>query len=195
MRTKYQRAFDHVAASHRLKEEVRNMTKQERRALHRQVPKTLLAAVLVVLLLAGTALAVSTPGIQDWFRQYWQEATGQTKMDKGQAAAVDGLTQSVGSQAAGQERAPRGGRGGDGPRSGAGERNVISGIPGGECRRPGGYGTIPGRRSGGRGVGGHGDGGFRHCRKVKSVDPAPCERRLPAGKALLLLVRMAGGRA
>lgn len=104
MRTKYQRAFDHVAASHRLKEEVRNMTKQERRALHRQVPKTLLAAVLVVLLLAGTALAVSTPGIQDWFRQYWQEATGQTKMDKGQAAAVDGLTQSVGSQAAGQER-------------------------------------------------------------------------------------------
>ena len=33
MRTKYQRAFDHVAASHRLKEEVRNMTKQERRAL------------------------------------------------------------------------------------------------------------------------------------------------------------------
>ncbi len=114
MRTKYQRAFDHVAASDRLKEEVRNMTKQERRTLRRQVPRTLLAAALVVLLLAGTALAVSVPGIQDWFRQYWQEATGQTKMDKGQAAAVDGLTQSVGSQAAGQER----------------EEDVIEELPG-----------------------------------------------------------------
>jgi hypothetical protein len=104
MRTKYQRAFDHVAASDRLKEEVRNMTKQERRTLRRQVPKTLLAAALVALLLAGTALAVNAPGIQDWFRQYWQEATGQTEMDEGQPPPWTGLTQSVGSQAAGQER-------------------------------------------------------------------------------------------
>lgn len=104
MRTKYQRAFDHVAASDRLKEEVRNMTKQEQRALRRQVPRALIAAALVVLLLAGTALAASVPGIQNWFRQYWQEATGEVEMDAAQAAAVDGLTQSVGSQAAGQER-------------------------------------------------------------------------------------------
>lgn len=103
MRTKYQQAFDHVAASDRLKEEVRNMTKQEKRALRRQVPRALIAAALVALLLAGTALAASVPGIQDWFRQYWQEATGQAEMDKAQTAAVDGLTQSVGSQAAGQE--------------------------------------------------------------------------------------------
>lgn len=103
MRTKYQQAFDHVAASDRLKEEVRNMTKQEKRALRRQVPRALIAAALVALLLAGTALAASVPGIQDWFRQYWQEATGQAEMDEAQTAAVDGLTQSVGSQAAGQE--------------------------------------------------------------------------------------------
>ena len=103
MRTKYQQAFDHVAASDRLKEEVRNMTKQEKRALRRQVPRALIAAALVALLLAGTALAASVPGIQDWFRQYWQEATGQAEMDKAQTAAVDSLTQSVGSQAAGQE--------------------------------------------------------------------------------------------
>ena len=103
MRTKYQRAFDHVAASDRLKEEVRNMTKQEKRVLRRQVPRALIAAALVALLLAGTALAASVPGIQDWFRQYWQEATGQAEMDKAQTAAVDGLTQSVGSQATGQE--------------------------------------------------------------------------------------------
>ena len=103
MRTKYQRAFDHVAASDRLKEEVRNMTKQEKRVLRRQVPRALIAAALVALLLAGTALAASVPGIQDWFRQYWQEATGQAEMDKAQTAAVDSLTQSVGSQAAGQE--------------------------------------------------------------------------------------------
>lgn len=103
MRTKYQQAFDHVAASDRLKEEVRNMTKQEKRALRRQVPRALIAAALVALLLAGTALAASVLGIQDWFRQYWQEATGQAEMDEAQTAAVDGLTQSVDSQAAGQE--------------------------------------------------------------------------------------------
>lgn len=103
MRTKYQRAFDHVAASDRLKEEVRNLTKQEKRTVRRQVPRALIAAALVALLLAGTALAAGVPGIQDWFRQYWQEATGQAEMDAAQAAAVDGLTQSVGSQAAGQE--------------------------------------------------------------------------------------------
>lgn len=131
MRTKYQRAFDHVAASDRLKEEVRNMTKQEQRALRRQVPRALIAAALVALLLAGTALAASVPGIQNWFRQYWQEATGEVEMDAAQAAAVDGLTQSVGSQAAGQEREedvivelPGTARGGGGPHSGAGERNV-----------------------------------------------------------------------
>lgn len=103
MRTKYQQAFDHVAASDRLKEEVRNLTKQEKRTVRRQVPRALIAAALVALLLAGTALAAGVPGIQDWFRQYWQEATGQAEMDAAQAAAVEGLTQSVGSQAAGQE--------------------------------------------------------------------------------------------
>ena len=61
MRTKYQRAFDHVAASDRLKEEVRNMTKQEKRVLRRQVPRALIAAALVALLVWITWIRRSMP--------------------------------------------------------------------------------------------------------------------------------------
>lgn len=103
MRTTYQRAFDHVTASDHLKKEVLEMTKQEQDILRRRIPRAVLIAAVLILVLAGTAVAVSVPGIQDWFRQYWQEATGQAEMDAAQAAAVEGLTQSVGSQAAGQE--------------------------------------------------------------------------------------------
>ena len=74
MQTKYQKAFDHVTASDRLKEEVLNMTKQEKETLRRQIPKAALVAAIIILILAGTAVAVSIPGIQDWFQQYWQEA-------------------------------------------------------------------------------------------------------------------------
>ena len=94
MRTKYQQAFDHVAASDRLKEEVRNLTKQEKQTVRRQVPRALIAAALVALLLAGTALAAGMPGIQDWFRQYWQEATGQAEMDAAQAAGTEDAAES-----------------------------------------------------------------------------------------------------
>ena len=58
MRTRYQRAFDHVTASRRLREEVLNMTKQEKRSLRRRIPRAVLIAAALALLLAGTALAM-----------------------------------------------------------------------------------------------------------------------------------------
>lgn len=99
MRTNYQKAFDHVTASDRLKEEVLNMTKQEKETLRRQIPKAVLVAAIIILILAGTAVAVSVPSIQDWFQQYWQEASGDAAMTAEQAAAIGQMTQSVGSSA------------------------------------------------------------------------------------------------
>lgn len=99
MRTTYQKAFDHVTASDRLKEEVQNMTNPERERLRRQIPKAVLVAAIIVLILAGTAVAVSMPGIQDWFRQYWQETGGDAAMTAEQEAAIGRMTQSVGSSA------------------------------------------------------------------------------------------------
>ncbi len=95
MRTRYQRAFDHVTASDRLKQEVLTMTRQDKEMLRRRIPKTALIAVLIILVLAGTAVAVSVPGLQDWFRQYWQEATGRTDMTQVQEDAIGKMTQSV----------------------------------------------------------------------------------------------------
>ena len=99
MRTSYQRAFDHVTASDRLKKEVLAMTKQEKDILRRRIPRAVLIAAVLVLLLAGTAVAVSVPGIQDWFRQYWQEAAGDAPMKAEQREAIDRMTQPVGSSA------------------------------------------------------------------------------------------------
>ena len=99
MQTKYQKAFDHVTASDRLKEEVLNMTKQEKETLRRQIPKAALVAAIIILILAGTAVAVSIPGIQDWFQQYWQEAGGGAPMTAEQETAIGQMTQSVGTSA------------------------------------------------------------------------------------------------
>ena len=95
MRTPYQDAFDHVTASERLKGEVSDMTKREKQELRRRVPKFILIAAVIVLLLAGTALAVNMPSLQDWFRQYWAEATGEDLMNARQEAVMNSLTQSA----------------------------------------------------------------------------------------------------
>ena len=68
MRTDYQRAFDHVTASDDLERKVLDMTSYEKKALRRRIPRAALIAAILALLLAGTALAAATPGIQDWFR-------------------------------------------------------------------------------------------------------------------------------
>lgn len=95
MRTPYQEAFDHVTASERLKAEVLDMTKREKQDLCRRIPKFVLIAAVIALLLAGTALAVNMPHLQDWFRQYWEEATGEELMNAQQEEVMNSLTQSV----------------------------------------------------------------------------------------------------
>ena len=95
MRTPYQEAFDHVAASERLKDEVLDMTKREKQDLCRRIPKLVVIAAVIVLLLAGTALAVNMPHLQDWFQQYWEEATGEDLMNAQQEDILNSVTQSV----------------------------------------------------------------------------------------------------
>ena len=108
MRTTYQRAFDHVTASDRLKKEVLEMTKQEKDILRRRIPRAVLIAAAIMLVLAGTAVAVSVPGIQDWFRQYWQETAGDAAMPAEQEEAIGQMTQPVGTSAG--AKAPEAGR-------------------------------------------------------------------------------------
>lgn len=95
MRTPYQEAFDHVTASERLKDEVLDMTKREKQDLCRRIPKLVVIAAVIVLLLAGTALAVNMPHLQDWFQQYWEEATGEDLMNAQQEDILNSVTQSV----------------------------------------------------------------------------------------------------
>ena len=95
MRTPYQEAFDHVTASKRLKDEVLDMTKREKQDLCRRIPKFILIAAVIALLLAGTALAVNIPNLQDWFRQYWADATGEGLMNPQQEEVMNSVTQSV----------------------------------------------------------------------------------------------------
>ena len=95
MRTPYQEAFDHVTASERLKDEVLDMTKREKQDFCRCIPKFILIAAVIALLLAGTALAVNIPNLQDWFRQYWADATGEGLMNPQQEEVMNSVTQSV----------------------------------------------------------------------------------------------------
>lgn len=95
MRTPYQEAFDHVTASERLKDEVLDMTKREKQELRRRIPKFILIAAVIALLLAGTALAVNIPNLQDWFRQYWADATREGLMNPQQEEVMNSVTQSI----------------------------------------------------------------------------------------------------
>ena len=69
MKREYQKLFDQVQAPQRLREEVLQMTKQKQTARPRWLPKAMLAAVLIFVILAGTAIAaVGMPGtLRDWF--------------------------------------------------------------------------------------------------------------------------------
>ena len=60
----YRKTFDEIHASDALRQEVLNMTKQERAMAKRQIPRMVLIAAIVVLALAGTALAAAIAGIQ-----------------------------------------------------------------------------------------------------------------------------------
>lgn len=71
------------------------MTKQEKAVVRRQVPRMVLIAAIVVLALAGTALAAALPGIQEWFSQQWTKETGKA-IEKDQMGIITGLTDAVG---------------------------------------------------------------------------------------------------
>ena len=91
------------------------MTKQEKAVVRRQIPRMVLIAAIVALVLAGTALAAAIPGIQEWFGQQWMKETGrpintdqmglndQLSDAVGVSATVDGVTVTVDSVTRGED--------------------------------------------------------------------------------------------
>lgn len=94
MERKYRDMFGEVHASDRLKQEVLNMTKQKR-SQRRHIPLAALIAAVLVVVLAGTALAMTNAGIRDWFAQHWREETGRV-INVDQLGMIDQLTQEIG---------------------------------------------------------------------------------------------------
>lgn len=97
MKTSYREMFDEVHASDRLKEEVMNMTKQERTQVVKRVSMSFIVAAALAVILAGTALAAVTgvpETLQEWFGQQWTEAGG-GEMSKEQTAVIESLVQPV----------------------------------------------------------------------------------------------------
>lgn len=97
MKTKYHELFDEVHASPRLKEEVMNMTKQERTQTVRKLSMSFIIAAVLSVLLAGTALAAATgvpETLREWFDRQWAESGG-GEMPKEQSEVVDRLVQPV----------------------------------------------------------------------------------------------------
>ena len=96
MRNIYRETFDQIHASEQLREEVLKMTKQEHiTTVKRRIPKTALIAAALALVLAGTALAVASPTLREWFEQKWAEETG-SQLTESQSLVIDSLTQKVG---------------------------------------------------------------------------------------------------
>ena len=98
MYEQYRETFDRIHASERLREEVLQMTKQERGVSHkRRISRGILVAAVLVLALTGTTLAaVGMPRtLRDWFAVEWQERT-ETDISQEQLALIDSLTQEVG---------------------------------------------------------------------------------------------------
>ena len=100
MYQRYRETFDGIHASHRLRQEVLNMTKQERNPPRgRGIPKGVLIAAVLVLALTGTALAAASPTLRGWFHARWAEETG-GELTESQSLVIDSLTQEVGESAA-----------------------------------------------------------------------------------------------
>ena len=96
MRNIYRETFDQIHASEQLREEVMEMSKQERTTTaNSRVPKATFIAAVLVLALAGTALAVVSPTLRGWFEQKWAEETG-GQLTESQSLLINSLTQKVG---------------------------------------------------------------------------------------------------
>lgn len=91
----YRKTFDEIHASEALRQEVLNMTKQEQTTAKRHIPRMLLIAAVIVLALAGTAVAASLSGMQSWFSRQWTKETGRA-IEKDQMGIITGLTDEVG---------------------------------------------------------------------------------------------------
>lgn len=94
----YRETFNEVHAPQRLKEEVMNMTKQERTQVVKKISVSFIIAAALAVILAGTALAavMGVPEtLQEWFNQQWTEAGGPKEMPKEQAAVIESLVQPV----------------------------------------------------------------------------------------------------
>ena len=99
MNEEYRRLFDEVHASRRLEMEVLQMSEQKERMKRRRVvPAAAVAAVLAVLVLAGSALAVFGGDLKDWFAREWYSRTG-GEITESQSQVIDSLTQKVGESA------------------------------------------------------------------------------------------------
>lgn len=99
MKEEYRQVFDQVHASERLREEVVQMTKLERRNPKKRFPKGVLIAAAILAVLAGSAIATAgMPGtLQGWFARQWTEQND-TEMSAEQLAFIDHLTEKVGVQ-------------------------------------------------------------------------------------------------
>lgn len=99
MKEEYRQVFDQVHASERLREEVAQMTKLERRNPKKRFPKGILIAAAILAVLAGSAIAtVGMPGtLQGWFARQWTEQND-AEMSAEQLAFIDHLTEKVGVQ-------------------------------------------------------------------------------------------------
>lgn len=99
MKTPYQELFDEVRASRRLKEEVMNVTKQERTQIAKKVSVSFLIAAALAVIVAGTALAAAIgipQTLQEWFGKQWAESGGGEEMPQEQSAVIESLVQPVG---------------------------------------------------------------------------------------------------
>lgn len=99
MKEEYWQVFDQVHASERLRGEVAQMMKLERRNPKKRFPKGILIAAAILAVLAGSAIAtVGMPGtLQGWFARQWTEQND-TEMSAEQLALIDHLTEQVGAQ-------------------------------------------------------------------------------------------------
>lgn len=98
MKTLYQNMFDEVHASPRLKEEVMNMTKQERTRAVKKISLSFVIAAVLAVVLAGTALAavIGVPEtLQEWFGHKWTETAGEAIPEE-QSMVIDSLVQPIG---------------------------------------------------------------------------------------------------
>ena len=96
MNRPYRELFDNLSAPDRLRQEVWDLTTQERKARKAQFfPRKALIAAAVAAVLAATAVAANLGGVRDFFAAQWQQETGR-EISTNQLGLIDQLTQEIG---------------------------------------------------------------------------------------------------